>query len=67
MLQTRTKLKERFLIRRNGTKRANFRQRPLFQATYKKKKKEKERQTTNLTYLVSVEMGEAGGRKRARD
>ena len=32
--KTRKRLKERFLIRRNRTKRANFRGSPLFQDTY---------------------------------
>ena len=32
--KTHKRLKERFLIRRNRTKRANFRCNPLFQATY---------------------------------
>ena len=35
MVPKHTRLKERFLIRRNRTKRANFRGKPLFQATYK--------------------------------
>ena len=44
-------LKDAFLIGRNGTKRANSRGSPLFQATYNRKA---EKQTINLTYLVSV-------------
>ena len=36
--KTRKRLKERALIRRNRTKRANFRESPLFQATYNVKK-----------------------------
>ena len=32
--KTHERLKERFLIRQNRTKRANFRGKPLFQATY---------------------------------
>ena len=51
--KTHKRLKERFLIRRNRTKRANFRGNPLFQATYNNNKTEK--QTMNSTYLVSVE------------
>ena len=34
IFKTHKRLKERFLIRRNRTKRANFRGNPLFQATY---------------------------------
>ena len=34
--ETHKRLKEHFLIRRNRTKRANFRGKPLFQATYNK-------------------------------
>ena len=34
IFKTHKRLKERFLIRRNRTKRANFRGKPLFQATY---------------------------------
>ena len=60
--KTHTRLKERFYIGRNGTKRSNFRGSPLFQATYKRKT---EKQTINSTYLVSVRCSEAGGRKRA--
>ena len=40
------RLKERFLIGRNRTKRANFRESPLFQATYNRKTEE---QTINST------------------
>ena len=32
--KTHKRLKERFLIRRNRTKRENYRGKPLFQATY---------------------------------
>ena len=45
--KTHKELRERFLIWRNGTKRANFRRSPLFQATYKHKK-----WRTNSIYLV---------------
>ena len=51
--KTHKKLKERFLIGRNRTKRANFWGSPLFQVTYHKK-------TINSTYLVSVSCSEAG-------
>ena len=37
--KTHKRLKERFLIRRIKTKRANFRGNPLFQATYNTKEK----------------------------
>ena len=63
--KTHKRLKEHFLMRRNRTKRANFGRSPLFQATYNNKKTTIEKQTINLTYLVLVGMGEAGGRKRA--
>ena len=58
--KTRKRLKERFLIGRNGTKRANFR--ALFQATYNIKT---DKQTINSTYLVSVRCSDASGRKRS--
>ena len=48
--------KERFLIRRNRTKRATFRGSPVFQATYNNNNKT-EKQTINSTYLVSVGCG----------
>ena len=56
--KTHKKLKERFLIGRNRTKRANFRGNPLFQATYdiktekpkrKPQTKEKEKTKTKTT------------------
>ena len=50
--KTNKRLKERFLIRRNMTKRANFRESPLSQATYKT-----EEQTLNSIYIVSVGRG----------
>ena len=49
--KTHRRLKERFLIGRNRTKRANFRGSPLFQATYNVKTA---KQTINPTHLVSV-------------
>ena len=49
--QTNKRLKERFLIGRNRTKRANFRGSPLFQATYDIKT---EKQKNNSTHLASV-------------
>ena len=52
--KTHRRLKERFLIRRNRTKRAHFPGSPLFQATCNKKP---EKQTMNSTYLVSVGCG----------
>ena len=60
--KTHKTLKERFLIRRNRTKRANFRGNPLFQAT---DNNTTENSSTNLS--LSVRRQEAGGRKRARD
>ena len=65
--KTHRRLKERFLIGRNRTKRANFRGSPLFQATYNIKTDRKKKQTINSICLVSVRCSEAGGRKRARD
>ena len=61
--KTHQRLKERFLIRRNRTKRANSRGNPLFQATYNTT----QQKTVKPTYLSSVCCQEAGGRKRARD
>ena len=49
--KTHKRLKERFLLRRNRTKRANFRGSPLFQASYNNKNKQTEKQTINSTYL----------------
>ena len=49
--KTHKRLKERSLIGRNRTKRANFRGSHLFQATYDIKTEE---QTINSTYLVKV-------------
>ena len=49
--KTNKRLKERFLIEQNRTKRAIFRGRPLLQATYNRKT---EKQTVNSTYLVST-------------
>ena len=51
--KTHKKLKERFLVGRNKTKRANFRRSPLFQATYNIKKKK----AITSTYLVSFGSG----------
>ena len=48
------KKKQRFLIVGNRTKRAHFRESPLFQAMYNIKRKT---QTINSTYLVSVRCG----------
>ena len=59
--KTHKRLKERFLIRRNRTKRANFRCNYLFRSTYNTT----ENSQTNLS--LSVRCQEAGGRKRARD
>ena len=64
--RTHKRLKERFLIGWNRTKRANFWGSPLFQATYNITT-ERKTTTINSTYLVSVRCSEAGGRKRARD
>ena len=50
-------LKERILVRRNMTKRANFRGSPLSQCTYNSKKTtttKTEKQAINLTYFVST-------------
>ena len=52
--KTHKRLKERFLIGGNRTKRANFRGSPLFQARYNIKT---EKQTINSAYLVSVRCG----------
>ena len=59
--KTHKRLKECFLIRRNRTKRANFRCNHLFRATYNT--------TENSLINLSLSVGcqEAGGRKRARD
>ena len=57
------RLKQRFIIGRNRTKRAHFRGSPLFQATHNRKTEN----TINSTYLASVRCSESGGRKRARD
>ena len=54
------KLKERFLIGRNRTKRANFRGSPLFQATYNNDKKQKNKQ---LIQLISCQLDVGGWRK----
>ena len=59
--KTHKRLKERFLIRRNRTKRANIWGNPLFLARYNTT----ENSQTNLS--LSVRCQEAGGRKRARD
>ena len=58
MVKTHKRLKKRFLIGRNRTKRANFRGSPLSQATHNIKT---EKQTINWTYPVSVRCSEAGG------
>ena len=54
--KTHKRLKERFLIGRNRTKRAIFRGSPLFQATYNIKtgKNKNNKKPSNSTYLVSV-------------
>ena len=57
--KTYKRLKERFLIRRNRTKHANFRCNHLFRAKYNRKQ-------INQPSL-SVRCQEAGGRKRAKD
>ena len=49
--KTHKRLKERFLIGRNRTKRANVRGSPLSQATYNRKT---EKQTITSAYLASV-------------
>ena len=59
--KTHKRFKERFLIRRNRTKRANFRCNHLFPAAYNTI----ENSYTNLS--LSVRCQEAGGSKRARD
>ena len=58
--KTHKRLKERFLIIRNRTKRANFRCNHLFQATHNTTENSK----TNLS--LSVGCQEAGGRKRLK-
>ena len=55
--KTHKRLKERILIGRNRTKRANFRGSPLFQATYKTNKQNRKKKKINSTYLVSVGCG----------
>ena len=57
MEETRKGLKERFLIRRNGTKRANFRGSPLFQATYKTTTTTTGKQTLIQLILCQLELG----------
>ena len=47
------RLKERFLIRRNRTKRANFRGSPLFQATYNNTTENSSRILLFLTYSIN--------------
>ena len=58
--KTHKKLKERFLIRRNRTKHANFRCNHLFQVTYNTT------ENSQMNLSLSVRCQEAGGRKRAR-
>ena len=58
--KTHKRLKERFLIGQNKTKRAHFWRSPLFRATYNRKA---EKQTVNSTYLVSVGCGRLAERK----
>ena len=58
--RTHKNLKERFLIRRNRTKRAIFRESLLFQVPYNNKttlKTTTDKQTINSTYFVSVGCG----------
>ena len=60
--KTHKRLKERFLSRRNRTKRANFRGSPLFQARYNNKK-------TNSQFNLPCAswMREVGGRRGEQD
>ena len=58
MIHTHKRLKERFLIRQNRTKRANFRGSPLFQATYNIKTEKK----TQLIQLILCHLGVGGWR-----
>ena len=55
--KTRKRLKERALIRRNRTKRANFRESPLFQATYNVKKIKKIKKIIQLI-LCQLDVGD---------
>ena len=52
--KTHKRLKERFLIGRNRTKRANFRGSPLFQATYNIKKKKQQQKTKTKKQLIQL-------------
>ena len=61
--QTHKRLKERFLLGRNRTKRAHFRGSPLYQTTYNRKT---EKQTINSTYFVSVGYGRLAEGKGTR-
>ena len=58
--KTHKRLKERFLVRRKRTKRANFRGGPPFQARYNN---ETEKQTINSIYLCVSWIWKAGGRE----
>ena len=58
MIHTHKRLKERFLIRQNRTKRANFRGSPLFQATYNIKTEKK----PQLIQLILCHLGVGGWR-----
>ena len=55
--KTRKRLKERFLIRRNRTKRAHFWGKPLFQATYNIKTEEKKKKKKNQLILRQLDVG----------
>ena len=56
--KTRERLKERFLVRRNRTKRANFRGSPLFKQRTKQQQKNKQ-----LIQLTSCPLDVGGWRK----
>ena len=58
-----TRLKERFLIGRNRTKRANFRGSPLFQATYNMKTEKKTTTKKQLMQLILCQLDVGGWRK----
>ena len=58
--KTHKRLKERFLIRRNRAKLAKFRGIPLFQATYKKKERQKNKQ---LIQFILCQLDVGGWRK----
>ena len=63
--KTYKRLKERFRIRRNRTKRANFRGSPLFSSYVQHKNRRKENNNKQFNLSCVSWMWEAGGRKRS--